>query len=94
MIPEKYRSMLFHMRGVTSDVSGEEVLVGLNAAETAEYFQHVENPDPDNQKATKRYLELHERHAAARLDGESRRRSFRGSLGELPPELPGRHKNE
>lgn len=68
--------MLFHMRGVTSDISGEEVLVGLTAAETAEFFQHVENPDPGNQKATNRYLELHERYVAARLDGESRRKSF------------------
>jgi hypothetical protein len=72
MIPEKYRPLLVHMRGVTSDANGEDVLMGLSAAETAEFFHHIENPDPDNKEAAARYLELHERHAAARLQGQSR----------------------
>jgi hypothetical protein len=88
MIPEKYRSIILHMRGVTSDANGEDVLVGLTAAETAEFFHHVENPDPANQEATDRYLELHERYAAARLDGESRSKSLRRSPGALPWEMP------
>ena len=88
MIPEKYRSIILHMRGVTSDANGEDVLVGLTAAETAEFFHHVENPDPANQEATDRYLKLHERYAAARLDSESRPKSLRRSPPAVPLQMP------
>ena len=71
-----------------ADPNGEEVLAGLSAAETAEFFHHVENPDPTNQEATDRYLKLHERYAAARLDGESRLKSLRRSPAAVPWEMP------
>lgn len=67
MIDEKYLAYLVEMRGVTTDANGEQVLVGLTAAETAEYFHHVENRDAGNEEATDRYLELHERYEAARF---------------------------
>ena len=84
MIPEKYRLIVLQMRGVALDPNGEEVLAGLTAEETAEFFHHVENPDLANSEATARYFELHGRYAAARLLGESRPKSLRKSPSALP----------
>lgn len=66
MIDEKYLPYLIEMRGVTTDANGEQVLVGLNAAETAEYFRLNELRGAKEDAEHDRYEELHERHEAAR----------------------------
>ena len=63
------RAYLVEMRALSTDSNGQEVFVGLTSEETAFYVAHnkralVGGTDPDE---TDRYLELNEKHEAARL---------------------------
>jgi hypothetical protein len=66
MINEKYLPFLTEMRGIVTELEGEQVLVGLTATETAEYFLLVERRDAGEQGFDDRWLELHDKHEQAR----------------------------
>ena len=69
------RAYLTEMRAITTDAIGNEVLVGLTLEETAFYMDHARQfvtGERDHRNAD-RYLELHEKHEAARSFGCSRR---------------------
>lgn len=64
------RAYLTEMRAITTDTNGIEFLVGLTLEETAFYMGHARKfltGDRDRHKAD-RYLELHDKHEAARFD--------------------------
>ena len=63
------RAYLTEMRAITTDAIGNEVLVGLTLEETAFYMDHARQfgtGERDHRNAD-RYLELHDKHEAARL---------------------------
>lgn len=63
------RAHLTEMRAITTDINGHEILVGLTLEETAFYMNHSRQfltGDRDRHNA-ERYLELHNKHEAARF---------------------------
>lgn len=72
MIDPKHLPYLTEMRAVTTDENGEQVLVGLSASETAEYFAYSEGRlngtiTGGDHELGARYLELHDKHEPARI---------------------------
>ena len=64
------RAYLTEMRGITTDSSGREILVGLTLDETAFYIEYARASIlglSRDQEQSDRYLELHEKHERARL---------------------------
>jgi hypothetical protein len=63
------RAYLTEMRSITTDTNGNEILVGLTLEETAFYMGRARQfltGDRDRHNAD-RYLELHDKHEAARF---------------------------
>jgi len=65
------RAFHLEMRGLTRDMHGQEVLVGLTTEETDFYVTHVRRRaagDRDRDRANQdRFLELYQKHEFARL---------------------------
>jgi hypothetical protein len=53
-------------RGLTTDSDGDEILRGLNLAESVEYLDLTKRERPGDAKSRDRFLELHSRHEFAR----------------------------
>lgn len=64
------RCYLNEMRAITTDTTGNEVLVGLNLEETKWYMKYSRDFLSGNQSSKNKnyYLELHEKHEKARLE--------------------------
>ena len=63
------RVYLTEMRAITTDASGNQILVGLTLEETDFYMDHARKfltGERDRRNAD-RYLELHDKHEAARF---------------------------
>jgi len=63
------RTYLTESRAITTDASGNEILVGLTSEETAFYMGYARqriNGEHDHHSG-KRYLELHNKHDMARI---------------------------
>lgn len=73
-LKEEFRRIAESGRHLTTDAEGREIFVGLTFAETEEFLR-LSNLDPEDptlspeERAanTDRYLELHDRHEAARM---------------------------
>lgn len=63
------RAYLAEMRAITTDTQGREILVGLTAEETAFYMAYARDMRSAGRNSvdSERYLELHDKHEAARL---------------------------
>jgi hypothetical protein len=64
------RAYLSEMRAMSTDASGNEILVGLTLEETAFYMNYTRKRltgEHDHQHG-ERYLELHDKHEQARLE--------------------------
>ena len=68
MIDSKYFAYLTEIGALALDERGEQVLVGLTAAETAEYFAGVDAAlnGRQDEEMRKRCLELYAKHERAR----------------------------
>ena len=60
---DEHRAFLEATWALTLDMKGRETLIGLTVDETAEYFRVWQSDDPADRD---RYLELSEKHEAAR----------------------------
>lgn len=63
------RNYLIEMRAITTDTQGREMLVGLTTEETEFYIAYSRDlrGDSHNSADSDRYLELNNKHEAARL---------------------------
>jgi hypothetical protein len=64
------RAYLDEMRAISTDAQDREVLVGLTSEETDFYLSYTRDLSGDSHTNadTDRYLELHDKHEAARLE--------------------------
>ncbi|RYG97873.1 MAG: hypothetical protein EON58_08670 [Alphaproteobacteria bacterium] len=80
------RAYLMEMRMLTTDSSGQEILVGLTSEETNFYvnFSRLSRSGDEDPDDTERYLELNEKHERARFE-------VIGAEAQLRVEDPSRH---